>query len=105
MNNTQYFIYLLIIAGSTYLIRAIPFNLIKKKISNKYVNSFLHYIPYTVLAAMTFPYALYETGHIITAIAGLVVALILALKKCSLTVVALLSCIAVFIAEIIIGFF
>ena len=105
MNNNQYFIYLLLIAVSTYLIRAIPFNLIKKKITNKYINSFLHYIPYTVLAAMTFPSAIFVTGNIITAIVGLIVALILALKKCSLTVVALLSCVAVFIAELIIGFF
>ena len=105
MNNNQYFIYLLLIAVSTYLIRAIPFNLIKKKITNKYINSFLHYIPYTVLAAMTFPSAICVTGNIITAIVGLIVALILALKKCSLTVVALLSCVAVFIAELIIGFF
>ncbi len=102
MNNTQYFIYLLLIAGSTYLIRAIPFNLIKKKITNKYINSFLHYIPYTVLAAMTFPSALFVTGNIITASIGLLVALILALKKCSLTVVAIFSCVAVFIAELII---
>ena len=102
MNNTQYFIYLLLIAGSTYLIRAIPFNLIKKKITNKYINSFLHYIPYTVLASMTFPSALFVTGNIITASIGLLVALILALKKCSLTVVAIFSCVAVFIAELII---
>ena len=102
MNNTQYFIYLLLIAGSTYLIRAIPFNLIKNKIKNKYINSFLHYIPYTVLAAMTFPSALFVTGNIITASIGLLVALILALKKCSLTVVAIFSCVAVFIAELII---
>ena len=102
MNNTQYFIYLLLSAGSTYLIRAIPFNLIKKKITNKYINSFLHYIPYTVLAAMTFPSALFVTGNIITASIGLLVALILALKKCSLTVVAIFSCVAVFIAELII---
>lgn len=103
MNNTQYFIYLLIIAGSTYLIRAIPFNLIKNKITNKYVNSFLHYIPFTVLATMTFPSALFVTQSIITAAVGLIVALILALKKCSLTVVAIFSCVAVFITDIIIN--
>lgn len=101
MDNKLFFIYLLIIAGSTYLIRAIPFNLLRKKIKNKYINSFLHYIPYTVLAAMTFPGALYVTGSIISACVGLAVALILALKKCSLTVVALLSCVTVFICELL----
>ena len=97
MDNKLFFIYLLIVAGSTYLMRVIPFNLIRKKIKNKYINSFLHYIPYTVLASMTFPGALYVTGNIISACVGLVVALLLALKKCSLTVVALISCAAVFI--------
>lgn len=101
MNSNLFFIYLLIIAGSTYLIRAIPFNLIKNKIKNKYINSFLHYIPYTVLASMTFPASFYATGHIITAVIGLVVSLILALKKCSLTIVAMSACVAVFISELI----
>ncbi len=101
MDNKLFFIYLLIVAGSTYLMRVIPFNLIRQKIKNKYINSFLHYIPYTVLAAMTFPGALYVTGNIISACVGLVVALLLALKKCSLTVVALISCAAVFICELL----
>ena len=48
----DFWIYLLILAGSTYLIRAIPFAVLKKKITNPYVRSFLYYIPYTVLAAM-----------------------------------------------------
>ena len=51
MDLKEYFIYLLIIVGTTYLIRAIPFVAITKKIKNKYVTSFLYYIPYTVLAA------------------------------------------------------
>lgn len=102
MNNTQFFIYLLIISLSTYLIRAIPFNLIKNKIQNKYINSFLHYIPYTVLASMTFPFSLYVTGNIISAIVGLIVAFVLAFKKGSLTLVAIVSCVAVFITELII---
>ena len=105
MNNNQFFIYLLIISLSTYLIRAIPFNLIKNKIKNKYINSFLHYIPYTVLASMTFPAALYTTGNIISATIGLIVAFVLSFKKGSLTLVAIASSIAVFITEIIIGLF
>ena len=103
MNNKLFFLYLLIIAGSTYLIRVIPFNLFKNKIKNKYVNSFLHYIPYTVLAAMTFPAALFVTENIYTAIFGLFVSFILALKKCSLTVVAMSSCVAVFLLDFILN--
>ena len=55
MKNSVFFIYLLILAGSTYLIRVIPFIAIKEKISNSFVRSFLYYIPYAVLTAMTIP--------------------------------------------------
>lgn len=104
MNNSVFFIYLLIVALTTYLIRAIPFSLITKKVTNKYVKSFLYYIPYTVLAAMTIPAALYVTGSIYSSIAGLLVALIVAIKKSNLTLVALAACVGSFIVEIIMLF-
>ena len=65
--------YLIVMAGVTYLIRVIPLVLVRKKIKNRLLNSFLYYIPYTVLAAMTFPAILYATGSMISAVAGLVV--------------------------------
>lgn len=102
MNVKEYFIYLLIIVGTTYLIRAIPFVSIRKKIKNKYVNSFLYYIPYTVLAAMTFPTSLYVTGHILSSVCGLIAAIIVAIKSKNLTIVAVVSCITVLIVELII---
>lgn len=101
MDNKLFFTYLLIICLSTYLIRAVPFILIKNKIKNKYIISFLHFIPYTVLSAMTFPASFYATGHIITAVVGLLVSLILAIRKCSLTLVAMSACVAVFISELL----
>ncbi|MBQ6817112.1 MAG: AzlD domain-containing protein [Bacilli bacterium] len=101
MNNEQFFIYLMIVALSTYLIRAVPFSLIRKKITNVYVNSFLYYIPYTVLAAMTFPAAIYVTGSIYSAIAGLIVALIFAIKEKSLTFVAITACLTSLLIELI----
>ena len=101
MNNSVFFIYLLIVALTTYLIRAIPFSLITKKVTNKYVKSFLYYIPYTVLAAMTIPAALYVTGSIYSSIAGLLVALIVAIKKSNLTLVALAAVGGALIVEII----
>ena len=67
----DFFIYLLIMAGSTYLIRALPFSLVSKKIKSTFVRSFLYYIPYTVLTAMTFPAALYATGSVLSAAVGL----------------------------------
>lgn len=104
MNNSVFFIYLLIVALTTYLIRAIPFSLITKKVTNKYVKSFLYYIPYTVLAAMILPFALYVTGSIYSSIAGLLVALIVAIKKSNLTLVALAACVGSLIVEIIMLF-
>lgn len=101
MNNSVFFIYLLIVALTTYLIRAIPFSLITKKVTNKYVKSFLYYIPYTVLAAMTIPAALYVTGSIYSSIAGLLVALIVAIKKSNLTLVAVAAVLGSLVVEII----
>ena len=75
MELREFFIYLFIMAGSTYLIRAVPFALIRKKITNPFIKSFLYYIPYTVLAAMTFPSALYATGgNVLAAAIGLAAA-------------------------------
>ena len=102
MNNLQFFTYLLVLAGSTYLIRVIPFVAIKEKINNKYVRSFLYYIPYAVLTAMTLPAALYATCSFISALAGIVVAIILAYRNKSLTVVAIFACLAVYITELFI---
>ena len=93
---SDYWIYLLIMALSTYLIRAIPFSLVQRKITNVYVRSFLYYIPYTVLASMTFPAALYATGNIYAAAAGLLVAIVLAFFRRGLTTVAVASCLTVF---------
>jgi branched-subunit amino acid transport protein len=104
MDTKEFLIYLLIMAGSTYLVRAIPFALMRKKIQNRFVVSFLYYIPYTVLAAMTFPSALYATGNIVSASIGLAAAILVSLKTKSLTVVAITSCIAVFLAECVLLF-
>ena len=101
MNNNSFFIYLLILVLTTYLIRAIPFSLITKKVTNKYIKSFLHYIPYTVLAAMTLPSALYVTGSVYSAVAGLIVALLVSVKKSNLTIVAVAAVLGSLIVEVI----
>ncbi len=95
----DFWIYLLILAGSTYLIRAIPFAALRKKITNRYIRSFLYYIPYSVLAAMTLPAALYATGNIISGAAGLLVGGIFAYKGKGLTLVAVISCATALAAE------
>lgn len=92
--------YLIVMAGVTYLIRAIPLVLVKHKIKNRFLNSFLYYIPYTVLASMTFPAILYATGSKISAAAGLIGAVLLAYRKKSLIAVAAGACAAVLIVEV-----
>ena len=100
MNNYVFFLYLLILAGSTYLIRVIPFVAIKNKINNRFIRSFLAYIPYAVLTAMTIPAVFYATNWWAGAAAGLIVAVIFALKEKGLTVVAIAACVAVFAVDL-----
>ena len=91
-------------AGVTYLVRMLPLVLVRGKIENKYLSSFLYYIPYAVLTVMTVPGILYSTGHIISAAVGTAVALIFAYRKKSLIVVAGLAVLAVFAVEAVIYF-
>lgn len=93
--------YLLVMAGVTYLIRIIPFVLINKKIENKFINSFLYYVPYTVLTAMTFPAILYATGSIISAAAGFLAAILISYRGKGLLTVAVGACLAVLVVELI----
>lgn len=103
MNHNIYF-YILVMAGVTYLIRMLPLVLAKKEISNPFLKSFLYYVPYACLAAMTFPSILSATASTISAAAGFAAALFTAYKEKSLLTVALMACGAVFIAERILSF-
>lgn len=101
MPDYKFLVYLLVMAGVTYLVRMIPMVLIKEKIKNKYILSFLHYIPYTVLSAMTVPACFYATDSPITATVGFIVAIVAALFEKSLIQVAALSCAGVLLTEIV----
>ena len=92
-----FMMYLLVMAGETYLVRAVPLVLIRKKIKNRFLRSFLAYIPCAVLSAMTFPGILYCTGSFWTALAGTIGAMVLSYMGASLSVVALVSCVLVFV--------
>lgn len=83
-----FFKYVAVMALVTYLLRALPFVLVKKKITNVYIRSFLEYIPYGVLAAMTFPAVFTSAGGVVPSLAGVAVALVLAVRKKSLLTVA-----------------
>ena len=98
----NFFIYLAIMAGVTYLVRMIPLVLFKRKITSRFLRSFLYYVPYTVLSAMTFPAIIFSTGSIASASVGAAVALVLAYAGRSLLTVAASSAASVFVAELII---
>ena len=85
-----------IMALASYLPRFIPITFLKKKIKSKYVQSFLFYMPYAVLAALTFPAIFFATGSIYTAIIGTAIALILSFFKINLAIVAIVCVAAVF---------
>lgn len=96
------YLYIAVMAVTTYLIRMIPLVFFRKEIKNRFVRSFLAYVPCACLTAMTFPAILYSTNAILSGAVALAVALIAALCKRSLVTVAALSCAAVFITELII---
>lgn len=89
LSLSEYFKYLAVMALVTYLLRALPFVLVKKKITNVYIRAFLEYIPYGVLAAMTFPAVFTSAGGLIPSLAGMTVALILAYRRKGLLTVAI----------------
>jgi branched-subunit amino acid transport protein len=101
MNWLVFFKYLLLMAGVTYLIRVLPYVFMRKEVNNVFFKSFLSYVPYTVLAAMTFPAILSATGNIYSALAGLLVGIVVAFFEKGLLVVALSSCVAVLFIEIL----
>ena len=104
MKDLDFWIYLLILAGSTYLVRAIPFAAMRKKIENRFIKSFLYYIPYTVLSAMTLPAAFYATGNVISGAVGLLVGGFFAYRGKGLTLVAIVSCVSAFLTECVLQF-
>ena len=97
----DFWIYLLILAGSTYLIRAVPFALLQKKITNRFLQSFLYYIPFSVLAAMTFPTAFHATGSVWAAVIGLCAGGVFAVKGKGMTLVAAVSCVTALAVELL----
>lgn len=101
MKTSYILISIAVMAGVTYLIRVLPMVLFRKKITNKWVKSFLYYVPFVVLAAMTFPAVLSSTGSYVSAAAGCLVALLLAYFKKGLLTVAVGAALAAFITQII----
>lgn len=100
----KFALYLLTMAGVTYLLRLLPLIFVNKKIESPFILRFLYYIPYTVLAAMTVPAILYSTSYMSSAIFGAAVALLLAYMNRGLFTVSFGAALAVFVAEWIIPY-
>lgn len=81
----------------TYLIRFLPFTILKKPITNPFFRRFLFYIPYSVLAGMTFPAIFYSTGNETAAIIATIVALLLGFLERSLITIAVVSVVCAFL--------
>lgn len=94
-------LYITAMAVVTYLIRMIPFAFFRKKIKSRFIRSFLYYIPYAVLSAMTIPAIFYSTGNIFTAVAGTVTAFVLSYFNLPLIIVALSATAVAFVAGLI----
>lgn len=101
MTFSTFLPYLITMALVTYLVRLVPLLAVKNKIKNKFVISFLHYMPFAVLSVMTVPAVFSSTGSIISASVGVAVALVLAFFKRSLLLVAASASAAVLICELI----
>ena len=102
MSSTMsFFAGLIVSAGVTYLVRMLPLVLVKKKIENRFIKSFLYYVPYAVLGVMTIPAIFYSTSCFTSAAIGFVVAVILAYFEKGLLTVAAASSVAVLVTELI----
>ena len=99
MNNIAYAV--LVMAIVTYLIRVLPLIVMNKEIKSKFFKSFLYYIPYTVLAAMTFPAIIYSTGNVITGILGGLIGIGLAYLGKSLLQTSIITVIIVYVLNLI----
>ena len=97
------YVYIAAMAITTYLIRMLPMTIFRKPIKSRFIRSFLYYVPYSCLTAMTFPAILSDAGSLAAGIAALAVAVILSYTGKSLIVVALCSSAAVLLVQLLGG--
>ncbi len=102
--QSNIYIYIIIMAAVTYLIRVLPLTLIRKQIKNTTIKSFLYYVPYVTLAVMTFPAIIEATGSVWSGVAALGVGALLAYFGVGLPVVAGATCAAVLVLELFLMF-
>ena len=95
------YIHIAVMAGVSFLIRVLPLTLIRQKIKNQFINSFLYYVPYVTLAVMTFPAILHATGSVWSGAAAMAVGIIVAWCGFALFKTAVSCCGIVFVLELI----
>ncbi len=98
------YLYILTMAVVTYLIRVLPLTVFKKKIKSQFVLSFLYYVPYTCLTAMTVPAIFSSTSSVISASVGFIIAVVLGFMKKGLVTVAVSASLAVFLTNLLLTF-
>ena len=98
------YLYILTMAVVTYLIRVLPLTVFKKKIKSQFVLSFLYYVPYTCLTAMTVPAIFSSTSSVISASVGFIIAVVLGFMKKGLVTVAVSASLAVFLTDLLLAF-
>ena len=98
------YLYILTMAVVTYLIRVLPLTVFKKKIKSQFDLSFLYYVPYTCLTAMTVPAIFSSTSSVISASVGFIIAVVLGFMKKGLVTVAVSASLAVFLTDLILTF-
>lgn len=102
MSKPLYFVIaLLITAGITYLIRLLPFLFVRKRIKNRFLKSFLYYVPHVVLSVLAFPAIITATGNIISGIVAASVCIVMAYMRKGLLSCMLGSVAAALITEAI----
>ena len=95
MTHNMY-IYILITGVVSYIIRVLPLTLIRKPIENKYLQSFLYYVPYVTLAVMTFPAIIHATQSPVSGVLALIIGIFAAYAGARLLPVAVICCVVVF---------
>lgn len=97
--NHNIYLYILISGAVSFAVRVIPLTLIKRKIENKFIKSFLYYLPYVTLAVMTFPAIINAAQSPIAGIIALVAGIVAAWRGANMFTVAIISCVVVFVFE------
>ena len=95
------YLYILVMAAVTYLIRMLPLTLIQKEIKNTYIKSFLYYVPYVVLCAMTFPGVFSSSLSTVACVLGVLVAIVGAWFGASMLQVAIMAAVVAYISQLI----